>query len=359
MSALLTTGDPILLASRIIRGFSNTTDWKMKAWLGLTLAVSIFCTASAQASSCATDEYFNNTTNTCSCNLTMYTSAGSPPPPTVQCLSGLMRVKVSKCQLESSKYDSANLHLLDSSCKGVRVVEGTALVVVSTNTSSHDCGNKLSVNNTHVFYSNNLTIPAKVSPSGLIARNNFTYTFSCSYPLNIPVSLATTLNVTMGGIDIPLPGGVGALMVLMIAYTDSTFTVPYTETTMDINVQDHLYVAVSMPDLDATTFSVLVTRLYATGTSDPNANPSYDIITNKCPSAQLGDLLTILVNGETVEARFKVQVFQISGMVNLYLHAEVEMCTSNPCNQVRTHDSEARATVCPSLRVRRFCSCTG
>ncbi|XP_069077417.1 uromodulin-like [Pleurodeles waltl] len=305
----------------------------MKAWLGLALAVSILCTASAQSASCATDEYFNNTTNACSCNLTMYTSADLSPSPTVQCLSGQMKLKVSRCQLEKSKYDWANMHLLDPSCMGVRVVHGTALVVVSTSTSSHECGNRVSINNTHVFYSNNLTIPGEVSSLGLIAKNNVTYAFSCSYPLNIPVSLATTLNVTMSGIDIPLPGGVGAVMVFMIAYTDSTFTVPYTDATMDINVQDTLYVAVSMPDLDATTFSVLVTRLYATGTSDPNANPSYDIITNKCPSAQLGDLLTILVNGETVEARFKVQVFQISGMVNLYLHAEVEMCTSNPCNQ--------------------------
>lgn len=304
----------------------------MKAWLGLALAFSILCTASAQSPPCATDEYLNTTTNTCMCNLTMYTSAASPPKPTVQCLSGQMKLSESRCQLEKSKFDSAKLHLIDPNCKGVRVVDGTALIVVATNTSSQLCGNKLTFNSTHVFYSNNLTIPAMVAPSGLIARNNFTYAFSCSYPLNIPVSLATTLNVTMGLIDILLPGGAGSVTVLMIAYTDSTFDVPYTQTTT-VNVQDPLYVSVSIPDLDASRFSVRVTRLYATGISDPNADQQYDIITDGCPSAQLGDLLTTVVNGRNTEARFVVQAFQITNMDSLYLHAKVEICLSNPCNE--------------------------
>ncbi|XP_078540144.1 pancreatic secretory granule membrane major glycoprotein GP2-like [Lissotriton helveticus] len=307
----------------------------MYTWLGLALAVSIFCAASAQSATCATDEYFDNTANTCLCNLTMYTSSASPPPPTVQCLSGSMRLRVSKCQLEKSKFDSANLHLLDPTCTGVRVVEGAspAQVVVSTLTSSTVCGNKLTFNGTHIFYSNNLTIPAKVGSSGLVSRNNVSYAFSCSYPLNIPVSLVTTLNVSMGVTIIPLPGGAGAVTVFMVAYTDSSFTIPYTDATMTVNVQDPLYVSVSIPDLDATRFSVLVTRLYATGTSDPNAAQSYDIITNKCPSAQLGFLLTVVLNGINTEARFKIDAFKITGSDSVYLHAVVEICTSNPCNQ--------------------------
>ncbi|XP_078540142.1 uromodulin-like [Lissotriton helveticus] len=307
----------------------------MMTWLSLALAVSIVRTATAQSPPCATDEYLNTTTNTCLCNLTMYNSSVLPPDPIVQCLSGQMKVKVSKCQLGKSRYDSANLHLLDPSCTGARVADSAspAQVVVSTATSSSQCGNKLTFNSTHMFYSNNLTIPAKVDTSGLIARNNVTYAFFCSYPLNIPISLATTLNVTMGPIDIPLPGGAGAVMVFMVAYTDSSFTIPYTDATMTVNVQDPLYVSVSIPDLDATRFSVLVTRLYATGTSDPNAAQSYDIITNKCPSAQLGDLLTIVKNGKDTEARFKIDTFQIMGTDSLYLHALVEICTSNPCNQ--------------------------
>ncbi|XP_078538788.1 uromodulin-like [Lissotriton helveticus] len=246
-----------------------------------------------------------------------------------------MKLKVSKCQLEKSKFDSANLHLLDPSCTGARVADSAspAQVVVSTTTSSALCGNKLTHNSTHVFYSNNLTIPAKKSLSGLVSRNNVTYAFSCSYPLNIPVSLATVLNVTMSVTDIPLPGGVGAVTVFMVAYTDSSFTIPYTDATMTVNVQDPLYVSVSIPDLDATRLSVLVTRLYATGTSDPNAAQSYDIITNNCPSAQLGDLLTVVKNGKDTEARFKIDAFKITGSDSVYLHAVVEICTSNPCNQ--------------------------
>ncbi|XP_069478935.1 uromodulin-like isoform X2 [Ambystoma mexicanum] len=212
-----------------------------------------------------------------------------------------MKISEGKCQLERSGYNSENLHLRDPTCMGnnnVIDVNANATVVVATNTTSTLCGNTLTVNGTHATYSNQLLIPARVSQSGLVLRQNYTYNVSCSYPLNMSVALATALKPILGFSNIALPGGVGTMIAMMAAYTDPAFAVPYTESSLTLYVEDTLYVSAIIPDLDAVSFSMAVTRLYATGVNDPNATPQYDIINNGCPSAGLGELLTIR-NNET------------------------------------------------------------
>ncbi|XP_069478923.1 uromodulin-like [Ambystoma mexicanum] len=301
----------------------------MTPLLGLAIVLCILSSAaSTHAPPCAADEVLNATSNTCSCNLTLYTSQAKPPTPIVQCLSGQMKISEGKCQLERSGFNSDNLHLRDPTCKGIDVIDvnANATVVVATNTTSTLCGNTLTVNGTHATYSNQLLIPARVSQSGLVSKQNFTYNISCSYPLNMSVTLLTTLTPILGVNNIQLPGGVGTVFVMMLGYTDPAFAVPYTGNTLTLNVEDPLYVSVIIPDLDAASFSLAVTRLYATGINDPNATPQYDIITNGCPSAVLADSLTIRNNGNYSEARFEIKVFKITNSDYLYLFANVTIC---------------------------------
>ncbi|XP_069478928.1 uromodulin-like isoform X2 [Ambystoma mexicanum] len=297
----------------------------MGTWLSLALSLCILYADSVHLPPCASDE-IQGSYDTCSCNLTQYTSQDSPPEPTVQCLSGHMRLNVSKCQLDRSGYNSDDLHLRDPTCVGVQVVDGIAMVIISTNTSSSVCGNSLTVNATHMTYSNALIIPAKVYDNGIVTRLNTSYNVSCSYPLSMPVSLSMTLNPLLRVSDAALPGGVGTVIALMAAYTDPAFSVPYTESTLALNVEDPLYVSVIIPDLDAASFSLAVTRLYATAVNNPNAEQQYDIITNGCPSAGLGELLTIRNNGNYSETRLEMTVFQIAGSEYLYLFADVQIC---------------------------------
>ncbi|XP_069478921.1 uromodulin-like [Ambystoma mexicanum] len=297
--------------------------------LGLAIVLCLLRTAaSTHAPPCAADEVLNATSNTCSCNLALYTSKASPPTPIVQCLSGQMKISEGKCQLERSGFNSENLHLRDPTCKGIDVIDvnANATVVVATNTTSTLCGNTMTANTTHVTYSNQLLIPARVSQSGLVLRQNYTYNVSCSYPLNMSVDLATALKPVLGAADIQLPGGLGTVIAMMAAYTDSAFAVPYIESSQPLNVEDPLYVSVIIPDLDAASFSLAVTRLYATSINDPNAALQYDIITNGCHSADLGDLLTIRNNGNSNEARFEIKVFKITGSDFLYMFADLAIC---------------------------------
>ncbi|XP_078539556.1 uromodulin-like [Lissotriton helveticus] len=399
---------------------------KMKAWLGLLLALCVLCTAVAQDPLCTTDELLNSTSSTCYCDPSKYTVTGlkassilhasivthilgnrevqfieykvlkakkrrvaeevswkvdanlavtrigeskfyrmqyaddlvlvdhtkvglqkafnarntyyikdelvtntkTPPDPSLQCLSGTMRLSMSKCQLEKSAFDWDNLHLLDPACTGVREVNGTAQVVVSTTTSSTTCGNilSLSADGSSVIYSNTLTIPGKVSLSGILSRQNYTYNYSCSYPLkNIPASLLTAMHPMVSLIETTLPTGSGTVVVLVFAFVDAGFTIPYTESTT-LQVQAPLYIGVIAPDLDADGFSLRVNRLFATGTSNATDLPQFDLITSGCPDSQNGDLVTIDQNGNSIDARFKVSVFKIAASDVLYFHASVEIC---------------------------------
>ncbi|XP_069478919.1 pancreatic secretory granule membrane major glycoprotein GP2-like isoform X2 [Ambystoma mexicanum] len=297
----------------------------MTPWLGLTIVLCILSTASTHAPPCGSDESLDATSNTCTCNLTVYTSQESPPTPIVQCLYGQMKIYEDKCQLEKSGFNSDNLHLRDPTCIGTDVINGIARVVVATNTTSTLCGNTLTVNGTHATYSNQLLIPTRVSQSGIISKHNYTYNVSCSYSFIISVALSTALKPVVGAIDIPLPGGAYTVIAMMAAFTDSAFSVPYTESTV-MYVENPLYVSVIIPDLDAASFSLVVARLYATGVKDPKATPQYNIITNGCPSAGLGELLTIRNNGNSSEARFEMKVFKITNSNYLYLFADLIIC---------------------------------
>ncbi|XP_069478937.1 uromodulin-like isoform X1 [Ambystoma mexicanum] len=298
----------------------------MAVWRGLTLTLGILITAAAQSPPCASDESFNAIANTCSCNLTMYITTDSLPTPSLHCLPDQMRLNLSKCQLERNRYDSENLHLLDPSCVGVQVNEDIAQIIINTSISSPTCGTSMTVNGSHVVYANSLMIPAKVSTSGIITRNNARLAFDCSYPLSMPVSLLTVLRPILGVIALTAPEGIADLEATLEAFTDSNFSVPYNQSFRDVYVDDPLYVSVKIDNLDAA-FSLHVNRMYATPTNDTNAVPQIDLMTDGCPSADVADLVAVMNNGNTNEARFMMKVFKFLWADSVYLFTDVQVCS--------------------------------
>ncbi|KAJ1176244.1 hypothetical protein NDU88_001526, partial [Pleurodeles waltl] len=279
---------------------------------------------SSQIFPCATDEIFDDITGICICNLSMYSSTVLPPNPTLRCLSGQIRLNVSRCQLERSGYDSSKLHLMDSSCVGQRVVEDVAEIVVSTNPFSSACGNVMTVNDSHVIYSNNLNIPAKVFMSGVLTRNNISIGFDCSYPLMMPVSLFSIMNPAIGFIELNVHGVNTIMKPTMTAFIDSNFTVPYNESSMYLYTSNPLYLSMRLPEFEF--LYLLVKRMYATTINDLNAVPQFDLITDGCPSLDMNDLVSVVHNGDSYQAQFVIQVFQITGSDSVYFFADVETC---------------------------------
>ncbi|XP_017947374.2 uromodulin [Xenopus tropicalis] len=293
----------------------------MKGWLlfFFTLCrISASPVLSSSCPACASDQYCD--TNSCVCNSTLYSASVNPPSPVIDC-SDTMTLTVPKCQLEKNRYSSASLHLVNSNCQlQERIVGNLAQMVY--NWTLGDCGNSIIVNSSHVTYANKLYIYAQNSI--ITNRNNVTLTFSCTYPLNMSTSLNFPLKTVFGSAEITVPNGEGTLTVTMTVYTDPSFSQYVTSDTV-LAVAQPLYVSVLMPSL--VSFSVKVTNIYATETSDPSVGSKVYLLENGCKPGGMGaDLMSTLQNGNYTESRFVMRVFQFANMPSLYLFADVTVC---------------------------------
>uniref|UniRef100_A0A8C5QSF8 ZP domain-containing protein n=1 Tax=Leptobrachium leishanense TaxID=445787 RepID=A0A8C5QSF8_9ANUR len=239
-----------------------------------------------------------------------------------------MKIYIPKCQLERSKFNSSDLHLITNTatnCLGQReVVNNTSTMVLSSALSSGACGNIATANQTHITYSNTLHISP--SKSLLITRSNFKVNFSCTYPLKTSIALNSTLNPVIGLVIIDVPGlhGNGKFTVTMQAFTNEDFTGPVTDQT-PLKVEDNIYISVIIYDLDANNFALKVTGIFASPT--PDSTTQYDLLKNGCPAT--GDaegLVSVRQNGNSAEARFAMKVFKITNSDFVNLSANVTIC---------------------------------
>uniref|UniRef100_A0A8C5P7A1 ZP domain-containing protein n=1 Tax=Leptobrachium leishanense TaxID=445787 RepID=A0A8C5P7A1_9ANUR len=297
----------------------------MKVFLTLIFALCGLVPVLNVLGQCATDEYGP----ACDCNTTLYTSQAKPPIPVIDCSGGNMKISVSKCQLEKSNFNTSNLHLIDPTCTGKRaIVNGLSNTVVTNPLRNGVCGNSIRTNGSHVTYSNTLYINPKINP--IIAANYFNASVSCSYPLNATVVLNSTLNPVLGVTEIAVPGGNGNVTVNMAAYEFAEFVQPLSEQSV-VKVEDTIYISVNAPELDAGSFSVQVTRIFATSPLSPGIQ--YDLLTGGCPAAGVGEgLLSVIRNGNGTESRFAMKVFQITGSATVDLFAVLTLC-NNRCVQ--------------------------
>ncbi|XP_068089288.1 uromodulin-like [Hyperolius riggenbachi] len=112
----------------------------------------------------------------------------------------------------------------------------------------------------------------------------------------------------------------------MFAYQNPDFSSPISVDST-LTVEQTIYLSISIPNLDANTFSVKVLRIYATGDAP---SPVYNLTTdpNSCPNPIYGsDLISVVNNGNSSEARFTMKVFQITGSNHVYLKADVTLCS--------------------------------
>ncbi|KAG8588740.1 hypothetical protein GDO81_006081 [Engystomops pustulosus] len=299
----------------------------MKVLLALLLALCSVLTVHA-----VTEQLCDASVN-CTCDPTKYNTSVVPPNVTVSCPNGVMVIYISKCQLEKNLFNSTNLSLSNFTgyeCASREyIVDGEIEVGFHNPLNSAKCGNNVTVNSTHVIYSNILYIYA--AQRDIISRNNYTQELSCVYPLIYPVKLNVTLTPIVVTKPITVPGVTGQLEITMGVFIENTFTVMLTENAV-VNVEDTLYIRVWMPTLEADTFSIKVIRIYATpGGTGPQDGMVFNLTSgfDGCPDPQYGiGLISVLQNGNGTEARFAMKVFKITNQDYVKLFADVTICPS-------------------------------
>ncbi|XP_069827923.1 uromodulin-like isoform X2 [Dendropsophus ebraccatus] len=294
---------------------------------------------SAALSVLAVNEQLCGGSVNCNCTLTNYNASVLPPSPSVNCSNGLMTIYISKCQLEKSQFNTTNLSLINSTspeCASQEyLVDGEYDVGFHNPMNSGKCGNNMTINGTHIIYSNILYIFAEQRP--VLTRNNATMNLSCAYPLFFPVALNISIKPILATTDLSVPGVSGSFPITMAVYTEPSFTTLVTGDTT-LHVEDTVYLQVWIPNLEADKFTVKVTRIYATpGGVSPSDGPTYNLTSgsNGCPDPQYGvGLISVLQNSNSSQSRFAMKVFKITGYDFINLYADVTICTTAACRVV-------------------------
>ncbi|XP_012587254.1 PREDICTED: uromodulin [Condylura cristata] len=239
----------------------------------------------------------------------------------LECGPNDIKVSLSKCQLKSLGFEKVFMYLRDSQCSGFTERGDRDWMSVVTPARHGPCGTMMTRNETHVTYSNTLYLADEI----IIRDRNNKFNFACSYPLDMRVSLKTTLQPMVSSLNISM-GGTGLFTVRMVLFQNPTYTQPYQASSVTLSTEAFLYVGTMLDEGDLSRFALLMTNCYATPSNDAMDPLKYFIIQDRCPRTE-DSTIQVVENGESPQGRFSVQMFRFAGNYDLvYLHCEVYLC---------------------------------
>ncbi|XP_002711849.3 uromodulin isoform X1 [Oryctolagus cuniculus] len=256
----------------------------------------------------------------------------------LQCGVTEIKVSLSKCQLRSLGFQKVFMYLRDSQCSGFNERGIQDWVSIVTPTREGPCGTVMTRNETHATYSNTLYLSDEI----IIRDVNIKINFACSYPLDMKVSLQTSLQPVVSSLNISV-GGTGMFTVRMALFQNPAYTQPFQGSSVTLSTDSFLYVGTILDGGDLSRFALVMTNCYATPSSNATDPIKYFMIQDRCPHTR-DSTIQVVENGLSPQARFSVQMFRFAGNHDLvYLHCEVYLCDTL---------SEKCTPTCSGTRVR-------
>ncbi|KAM3916013.1 uromodulin-like [Leptodactylus fuscus] len=246
--------------------------------------------------------------------------------PDLVCKSSQILLSYSKCKLENMGYDTSSMHLKDKTCTGFIGREDISYVRIEMLPRSGHCGAQLKANKTHLTYTNSVYLSQKFD--GIVQRNEAIVNFSCSYPLNMEVSLWTAINPFVSSVNISI-GGSGMYIAKMALYLDNSFTRPFEGSDVSLSTDSMMYIGVILEEIQEANFVLLMKNCYATPTSDSGHPIKYYIIKDNCPNRN-DPTISVQQNGVSLHGRFSIQVFKfLMNYDQVYLHCQIRLCNTS------------------------------
>ncbi|XP_077395261.1 pancreatic secretory granule membrane major glycoprotein GP2 isoform X3 [Festucalex cinctus] len=215
-----------------------------------------------------------------------------------------------------------DLHLNDPDCRGVEVGDD---YVFSIKSNLSHCGSIMTSDATHILFVNTI----HNNRTDVITRNYINITFVCRYPINYMVQQPNGENrIRVDVRTITLNTEEGNFSVSMLLYKDEAFEDKWT-TVPSLTLDDHIFVKVFMIPAH---LMLRMERCWATPTKDPYSHIQYTFIRHSCPVLTNQQTLSVLANGRSAEAAFRIQMFKFVGgsYTNVFLHCNVHICHSGP-----------------------------
>ncbi|XP_075140692.1 uromodulin-like [Leptodactylus fuscus] len=226
------------------------------------------------------------------------------------------------CQLRNLNLDVSNIHLRNKDCIGY-IENSSGVISATTLLQDGACGNDLINNGTHAIYRNTMIV--KMQTDEIIIRNHeVQLQFSCSYPLDLQLSL-DPLKPIISSVTLEI-AGVGEFRAQMRLYKDPLYASTYNVGEVTLSTEAIVYVAVNLEGENAYQYVVLMKNCFATPTKDFNDPVKYYIIQNSCPNRR-DKTVNVRENGVSTHGRFSVQMFKFVGDYNsVFLHCEASIC---------------------------------
>ncbi|XP_034974623.2 IgGFc-binding protein-like [Zootoca vivipara] len=234
-------------------------------------------------------------------------------------------VSLSRCLLFADGFPAEELHLADPTCTGTLV--GDRLLFYF-DTVRKTCGTTMEINTTHAIYFNSVEGRVENTYGGVISRDRFLFLrFSCAYPLNLNLSMASAIHPIQDIINTTLTSGQASYQTTMTLYQDPQYSRPFTQSPILLTVNHRAYVGISISGADATRFVLTLSSCWATPDKDASSSIRWDIITNQCPNPRDG---TVVVEKDAVSltGNFSFSVFAfIPDLEEVYLHCRIRLCS--------------------------------
>ncbi|XP_078518824.1 uromodulin-like [Lissotriton helveticus] len=251
--------------------------------------------------------------------------------PKLKCSKNEFGASFQSCQLENMGFNTSNIRIKDSRCVGSLDRNVTNMVTFMHPTRAGQCGTQLFTNETHATYTNMIFLAMR-SDQIITRDRELNISYSCTYPLDMKLSLLTALKPMTSSLSISY-GGTGEFKLLMAIYRDPGYLSPYDAAEVSLSTKDYLYVGVMLDGGDPSQFNLVMRNCYATPSSSASDPIKYFIIKDSCPNKQ--DLtISVPENGRSTQGRFSVQMFKFLGDYNfVYLHCETRLCDTSkgPC----------------------------
>ncbi|KAM6427527.1 alpha-tectorin-like [Liasis olivaceus] len=241
------------------------------------------------------------------------------------CTSSKSMVSLSRCLLFTDGFPAERLHLADLTCTGSLVGDR---FIFYFDTVQKTCGTQVEVNKTHAIYSNIVQGHLENTYGGMISRDRFLFLrFSCTFPLNINLSMAPVINPIHDIINTTITSGQGNYQTIITLYQDPQYSKPFAQSPILLTVNHRAYVGIKVLGADPTRFVVTLSSCWATPDRDPSSSIRWDLITNQCPNPQDGTV-EVEEDGVSLLERFSFNVFMfIANLEEVYLHCRIRLCS--------------------------------
>ncbi|KAM5165217.1 alpha-tectorin-like [Mantella aurantiaca] len=212
----------------------------------------------------------------------------------------------------------SDLHLNDPACRGKEIED---YYVFSIQSNFTDCGTIMATDVSHIVFINTI----HSNSSDVVTRAYINITFACRYPVNYMVQQPNgESRISVDIRTITLTTEDGNFSVSMMLYKDEAFQDMWTSIPF-LKLDDNIFVKVYMIP------GHLIIRLekcWATPTNDPSHPVQYTFIQDSCSHVFLDETLSIIMNGMSSEAMFRIRMFKFVGLAysNVFLHCSVQIC---------------------------------